>query len=103
MTGDYGPFQPTKLHQWPVVHRLTFAGEVFLWIRRELRDAALGAEEVALAVVIDVAGGAVGIDHHPADRIDDALGHGLLEELGGGREPRFDVDWNTGHLVERAL
>jgi hypothetical protein len=62
--------------------------------------ATLFEQVVRRAVVIDVPGGGRG--QHPADGIEHAFGHGLLEELCGAGELRLDVDRN-GHLVERAL
>ena len=78
MTGDYArAFQPAYLHDGRG-HRLALAGEEFLGIGREFRGAALGAEVIRRALVVDMARGLVGVDHHPADGIEHALSHGYF-------------------------
>jgi hypothetical protein len=52
-----------------------FAGKKFRRVGAERLQAVLGAEMVGLALVIEVAGRARGIDRHPADGV---YGHAMM-------------------------
>src|SRR5438552_1033335 len=56
-------------------HRFTMTGQVAVRIGGELRDAALAAEVIGRPVMLDAAGRTCRIHRHPANGIDDSIGH----------------------------